>query len=275
MRQMPGRIRRVWGACGRRRRTVVGRVGAPPCRMGAVPECVDCDGRGIRGRPEHAGRRSRGRGTGRPNGGTALGNGAAAPKLAFRDAAEQAQHSAAEQNLAARAHARAGDAKLGAAVRGQADMPLEAGQAAAKWASMADLDMGVAKKAQRQWEECADRRAHGGAYPGDRAEWVDEQARMLADAEYGRAKWTGKAERAGKTARTAADGLRQCAEPAGRIATAAGLPGDIPPGAQGAARARRAAMRPARMQAGRAVGAARRAAAAADRPCDGREHRPA
>lgn len=188
--------------------------------------------------------------------GTALGNGAAAlgaaiqaqlrARAAFRVAAEQAEHSAAGWKRAAKAHARAGNASLEAKLRGQADLLIEAGQAADKWASHADRDADITKRAQRQWEECAGRWAHGGVYKGDRTEWVDEQARILADAEYSRAKWTDKAEKAGETAQMAAGDLKEYAELAGKIATAAGLPGDVPPGAERAARAWRNAIKSAR-----------------------------
>ena len=167
-------------------------------------------------------------------------------RTAFTDASELAKRSAAEWERAARAHERAGDARNEATVRAHVDKSREAGRAAAKWASKADRDADTAKKALRKWDACADMCANRSAWTDERAEWLDEQARIHADAEYGRAMWLDRAGQADETMRAAADDLRQYAELAGEIALAAGLPDDIPPGSENAARAWRDAMASAR-----------------------------
>ena len=188
--------------------------------------------------------------------GTALGNGVDALKdmvealnragAAFSDAAGHARHSAAEWEQAASLHARVGDEDNAAVLRGQADTLHEAGQSAAQWAAKAARDAGVSKKALHKWMACADRWANGGVWPGDRSEWIDSQARIRADSEHYGAKWTEKAEQADATARTVADHMQKYAELAGKMAAASGMPDDVPPGAEKAAKAWKEAMDSAR-----------------------------
>ena len=165
---------------------------------------------------------------------------------AFNDAAEQAKRSAAEWVRAARAHERAGDAGNVATLRAHIGKSREAGWNAAKWASRADRDADTAKKALLKWDACAESCANGASWTSDRAEWVDEQARIRADAEYGRARWLDRAGHSDATMRAAADDLREYADLAGRIALAAGLPDGIPPGAERAAAEWKRAMESAR-----------------------------
>ena len=217
--------------------------------------------------------------------GTAFGNGAAALEevvralaragAAFSDAAEKARLSAAEWEQAASMHAMAGDAENAALLRKQAGTLRDAGQAADNWAAKAESDAGASRRALRRWRECADRRANGRVQPGYRDKWIDDQSRIHADSEYSRVKWADKAEKAYATAQRSADQMQQYADLAGRMAVAAGLPDDIPPGAEGAAvewkKAIESARRVSEMQAGVAVVVAQ--PAAADHPGGGEENR--
>ncbi len=164
----------------------------------------------------------------------------------FAEAAKRAVLSADEWEKAASAHAMACDSENEKALRGQADTARGIGRMAAKWSKRAGKGAGMAKEALRKWEECAAVRPRGDVWVDDRASWVDEQSRIHADAEYTRAEWLGRAEKAAEAVRTATDHLRQYADLAEKIAASAGLPDAAPPDSERAVKAWRRAMRSAR-----------------------------
>lgn len=186
----------------------------------------------------------------------ALGNGAAALESAlraqlravdaFREAAAHAGMSAAEWDRAAAAHAMARDAPHEQMVRRRAGQARDVEQVATRWGARAGMEAETTQKASHVWKECADRWAAGSVWPEDRTSWVDEQARIHADAEYTRAKWAGKVERTGEAVRAAAGTVQRYADTAERYAAMFGRLDGLPPGAQDAAMAWEDAIQAAR-----------------------------
>lgn len=186
----------------------------------------------------------------------ALGNGAAALESAlraqrravdaFREAAAHAGMSASEWEQAAAAHAMARDEPREQMARRRAGQARAVEQVATRWAARAGVEAETIQRASHVWRECADRWAGGAVWPEDRTSWVDEQARIHADAEYTRAKWAGKVERAEAAVQDAAGTVQRYAAMAERYAAMVGRPNGLPAGSKDAARAWGEAMQAAR-----------------------------
>ena len=161
----------------------------------------------------------------------ALGNAAAALDAAvlphrravagFAEAAARARSSAAEWDAAADMHAMVGDADSGKSFRGLAGKAREMAQDADRRAASAAAGQRAAQLASDNWKENTAGWADGGAWSGDRAEWVGMQESIRADAEYARAMWSGAAERAAEVVRGAAEYVQECAIAAKDVAAAA------------------------------------------------------
>lgn len=154
--------------------------------------------------------------------GAALGRGASGldeavqahlrAEAAFGRSAAQARSSTAEWEIAAGAHAMAGDAENAAMVRRHADNSRAVAYAAGKWAARAGRAADTTKGAMRKWREFEAARSGGGAWGGDRAAWIDAQARIRDEAERSRKKWLGRAKTAKESVRTAAEHVQRYAD---------------------------------------------------------------
>ena len=130
-------------------------------------------------------------------------------EAAFGRSAGQARSSTAEWDLAAGAHAMAGDAENAAMVRRHADNSREVADAAGKWAARAGRAVGTTRNAMRKWREFEAARAGGGVWGGDRASWIDAQARIRDEAERSMKKWLGRAKTAKESVRAAAEHVQR------------------------------------------------------------------
>ena len=153
---------------------------------------------------------------------------------AFTRSAEHAKSSEAEWELAAGAHAAAGDAESEAMLRRQVDNSRAVADSAAGWAARAGRDADTTKKAMRKWKDLAAAWGGGGTWGGDRAAWLDAQERIRAKSERGRAEWSAKAEKAKESVRAAAEHVRQYREMVERVSAMIEQSGGPPPGAQDA-----------------------------------------
>lgn len=133
-------------------------------------------------------------------------------EAAFGRSAAQARSSTAEWEIAAGAHAMAGDAENAAMVRRHVDNSRAVADAAGKWAARACRAAGDNKKAMRKWREFEAAWPGGGVWGGDWAAWIDAQARIRAEAEQSRKKWLGRAEKAKESVRTAAEHVQRYAD---------------------------------------------------------------
>ena len=153
-------------------------------------------------------------------------------RTAFAEAAAHAGTSAAEGELAAKAHAMAGNKDGEREMRGQAEHSRRMAEAAAEWASMAGTDARSAKRALRKWTSIAAEWSDGEVWPGDRAAWVGGQESIRADAEYCIARWSDAAARADDAVKAAAGDLLQHADAAQKAYVKVGRGrGPMPPDA--------------------------------------------
>ena len=139
----------------------------------------------------------------------------------FAKAAARARSSAAEWDTAADVLAMVGDAGGGKLFRGLAGKAREMAQDADGRAASAAAGKRAAQLASDNWKENAAGWAAGGAWSGDRSEWVGMHESIRADAEYDRAVWSGAAERAAEAVRDAVEYVRECAAAAKDVAAAA------------------------------------------------------